>query len=388
MIPYGKQYTDFNDVKKVGNSIKNKYLTNGKILEDFEKKIKINVKSKYSLACSNGTSGLYLAFIALGINKNDIVIMPTINFVASANIAYFFGCKIFFADIDIETGQMSPKTLANCIKKNNLKKIKLVITMYMGGHPNNIKEFYKLKNKFKFKLLEDACHAFGASYKSKNSFIKIGSCKHSDICVFSFHPLKTITTGEGGFLTTNQKLLYKRAKIGRNHGFDLDNKNHWKYNLLFPSMNFRLNELNCALGLSQMKKLNFFLKKRDQIANNYDSLFRLDNFFKEIISIPNVNKDKKIKSSWHLYSISINFKKLTANKDKLIKYLLKNKIKVQFHYTPIINFQHFKEPIKNYPNSLLYSYNFISLPIYVGLTLSEQKKVVKYIKFFVKKNLK
>ena len=388
MITYGKQYIDENDVKIIKASIQNKILTSGKFLINFEKKIKDNVKSKYSLACSNGTSALYLAFVALNIKKNDVVIMPAVNFVASANIASFFGCKIFFADIDIQTGQMSPVSLINCIKKNKIKKIKLIVTMYMGGHPKDIVEFSKLKKKYKFKILEDACHAFGASYKFRNSFIKIGSCKHSDICVFSFHPLKTITTGEGGCLTSNKQLFYNRAKIARNHGFDLNQKHHWKYDLVFPSLNFRLNELNSALGISQLNKLNFFLKKRAQVAKAYDNLFKSDSILKKIISTPKINIEKNIKSSWHLYTIFINFKKLNANKDELIKFLLKKKVKVQFHYTPIVNFKNFKRPLKDYPNSLLYSKSVVSLPIFVGLTLNQQKKVVKFIKIFLKKYLK
>ena len=388
MIPYGKQYTDANDVKIVESSILSKFLTNGKFLKIFEKKIKDNVKSKYSLACTNGTSAIYLAFVALNIKKNDVVIMPAINFVACANIASFFGCNIIFADIDVDTGQMSPQTVIACIKKNKLKKISLLITMYMGGHPKNIEEFYKLKNKYKFKILEDACHAFGSSYKSKNLFNKVGSCKHSDICAFSFHPLKTITSGEGGCITTNNQSFYNKAKIARNHGFDSNVKYHWKYNLKFPSLNFRLNELNCALGVSQLKKLNFFLKKRNQIAKNYDFLFKNENIFDKIIITPKINEQKNLKSSWHLYTIFINFKKIKSNKDQLIKFLLFFKIKVQFHYTPIIKFKNFKKPIKNYPNTLLYSNSVISLPIFIELTIFEQKKIVHLVKNFIQKYTK
>ena len=388
MITYGKQYTDNNDVKLVGNSILNKLLTSGKFLRIFEKRIKNNVKSKYSLACSNGTSALYLAFVALNIKKNDVVVMPAVNFVASANIASFFGCNIIFADIDIDTGQMSPQTLVECIKKNKLKKISLLITMYMGGHPKNIEEFYKLKNKYKFKILEDACHAFGSSYKSKYLFNKVGSCKHSDICAFSFHPLKTITSGEGGCLTTNNQSFYNTAKVARNHGFDSNNKYHWKYNLKFPSFNFRLNELSCALGVSQLKKLSFFLKKRNLIAKNYDFLFKNEDIFNKIITTPKINEQKKLRSSWHLYSIFINFKKLKTNKDQLIKFLLKNKVRVQFHYTPIVNFKHFKKPIRNYPNALLYSSSVISLPIFVLILVRMYIKMNFYWKFLLYLQLK
>lgn len=207
LINYGKQFTDQNDKKLVTKSFDQINLTSGKYLNLFENKIKNFLKCKYVVACSSGTSAIFLAMKSINLKKNDVVIMPIINFVASANIANLLGCKIYFADVHEKTGQMTPETLKKCIKDNKLKKIKVVLTMYMAGHPYNVLEFYKLKNKYKFTLIEDACHAFGSQYKI-NSSHKIGSCKHSDISTFSFHPLKTITTGEGGCLTTNNYKIF------------------------------------------------------------------------------------------------------------------------------------------------------------------------------------
>jgi dTDP-4-amino-4,6-dideoxygalactose transaminase len=298
VISYGKQSVDKSDKLTVLKSFNQLNLTSGKYLNLFEKKLKIYLGCKYVLACSSGTSSIFLALKSLELKKNDIVIMPIVNFIASANISKLLGFKIFFADIDAITGQMTNETLEKCIQQNKLKKIQAVITMHMAGHPYNIVNFYKLKNKYNFKLIEDACHALGSEYKKKKIF-KIGSCKHSDISTFSFHPLKTITTGEGGCLATNNKLIYDKAKNLRSHGFETNkNKPHWNYDLIQSSLNFRLSEINCALGFSQMQKINKFLNKRRIIAKNYYKLFNEDVFLKKYVNTPNI-LNKHIKSAWH-----------------------------------------------------------------------------------------
>ena len=237
---------------------------------------------------------------------------------------------------------MTPETLKKCIKDNKLKKIKVVLTMYMAGHPYNISEFYKLKNKYKFTLIEDACHAFGSQYKI-NSSHKIGSCKHSDIATFSFHPLKTITTGEGGCLTTNNYKIFKMAKNLRNHGFDSNYKKaHWQYDLVKSSLNFRLSELNCALGVSQIKKVNFFLKKRSDIANNYFKLFRNIKLKKDAMMISILIY--QIGAIQYIFLINIDFTKFNTKKELLMNHLFKKGLKVQYHYTPISEFRIFKVP--------------------------------------------
>lgn len=385
MINYGNHFVDKEDLKKITKPLSEKYLTSGKYLNLFENKIKNYFKCRYVIACSSGTSAIFLAMKSLNLKKNDIIIMPIINFVASANIANLLGCKIYFADVHEKTGQMTPETLKNCIKDNKLKKISVVLTMYMAGHPYNISEFYKLKNKYKFTLIEDACHAFGSQYKI-NSLHKIGSCKHSDIATFSFHPLKTITTGEGGCLTTNNYKIFQMAKNLRNHGFDSSYKKaHWQYDLIKSSLNFRLSELNCALGVSQIKKVNFFLKKRSDLANNYFKLFRKIKL-KKYIELPQFDK-LKFKSSWHLFLINIDFTKFNTKKELLMNHLFKKGLKVQYHYTPINQFRIFKVPNTVFRGAKNYKRSTISIPIFVALNKSNQIKVVKLINNFLKKKL-
>ena len=263
------------------------------------------LKSKYSFTCSSGTAAIHLAFLSIGLKKGDNIIMPAVNFIAAYNLAKIMGANIFLADVDPVTGQMTSKNLTNCIKKNKIKRIKAFLTMYLGGHPENIVKFYELKNFFKCFYIEDACHALGAEYKFKNKMYKVGSCKHCDISTFSLHPLKTITTGEGGIITTGKKEISKKISLLRSHGLLKNKKFYWKYNSNFPGLNYRLSDINSALGISQLKKITSFLKKRSDIAKRYSLGFEK---YKNYISLPSYND--KSKSSWHLFLIAINFKKI------------------------------------------------------------------------------
>ena len=317
--------------------------------------------------------------LSINLKKDDIVLMPTINFIASYNIAKMIGAKIFLVDVDRRTGQMTPDLLKKCIKENNIKKINLIICMYHGGHVANIDEIYKIKKKFNCFIIEDACHALGSKYKLKNNYINVGSCKHSDIAVFSLHPVKSITTGEGGLVSTNDKKLSKRIQLFRSHGIQRDKNCYWKYNVKDIGLNYRISDINCALGISQLKKLNLFINKRKKIALNYISLLK---GFNEYINIP--NKSEISHSACHLFIISINYKKLDSNKDRFIKFMNKHNIFPQFHYIPIFKFSVYKNiQIKSFKNSLIYHKNSISLPIFYSLSLKEQKFIVRTIKKFI-----
>ena len=182
IINYGKQYLDNKDYNEVKKVLKLDVITRGKFVNQFEKKISNLVNSKFSIVCNSGSSALFLSFLALNLKSGDNVIMPAVNFIASYNSAVFFGANIYLADVDKNTGQMTPNNVKECIKKFNIKKLKIILTQYHGGYPENIYEFYRLKKKYNCKIIEDACHSFGASYKHKNKIYKIGSCVHSDLC--------------------------------------------------------------------------------------------------------------------------------------------------------------------------------------------------------------
>ena len=383
---YNKQYLDSSDFSEVLNSMKQKLITTGPYIDKLEKSIQKKLDVKYALACSSGTSAIFLALKSIDLKKNDVIIMPAINFIASANAATILGAKIYLADIDYESGQMTPSTLSKCIQNNKLKKIKAVVTMYLGGRPNNAIEFYKIKKRYKFKLIEDSCHALGARYHYNKKNFMVGCSKHCDISTFSLHPVKSITAGEGGIITTNNLSIFKRLKILRSHGMDrsnnFKNKNkYWNYDILLPSLNFRLSDINAALAYSQLKKLDKFIKNRNQAADlYYEKLRELNNY------ITTTTKEKKTISACHLMVILIDFKKLKIDKDMFIKLLINKKIYCQYHYIPIYKFSIYKH-LKNkesFANSEKFYHNALSLPLYYNMgqkiiltIISENKKIVK-----------
>ena len=380
-IPYGRQYVDSQDIRLVSKVLKEDLITTGYYVKEFENKISKFLKVKYVASCNSGTSALHLALMAINLKKNDVIIMPAINFIAAYNMARLMKAKIFLADVDSLTGQMTPKTLLDCIKNNKLKKIKAIVTMYLGGYPEHVLEFYNIKRKLKCYLIEDACHAFGAKYLFNKKFLPIGCCKHSDISTFSLHPVKTITTAEGGLITTNNKFFYKRIVSFRSHGIDKDKKFHWKYNVNEIGFNYRLSDLNCSLGLSQLKKITKFLNKRGKIFNYYrDRLLKNTN----LVNFPSY---KTAMPAYHLFIVSINFKKIRSSKGKILNFLKKNNIFCQYHYIPIYKFKLFNKKLNLnfYKGSEFYYKNTISLPIFYGLNINFQKKVINKINFFLNK---
>ena len=374
IIPYGKQFVDNEDISSVSKALKNEKITTGKIVLNFENNIRNYINCKFAAVCNSGTSALFMALRAIGTKENDIIIMPAINFIASYNIAKLFKAKIYLSDTDKKTGQMSPSDVENCCKKFKLKKIKAIIPMYNGGYPNNAENFFKFKKKYGSYIIEDACHAFGASYKYKNKFFKIGSCKHADISTFSFHPLKTITTGEGGLVTTNNKKIFEKVKKIRSHGILRTSNKHWKYDVIYEGLNFRLTDFQAALGITQLKKVKKFISSRKQIFNFYNK--NLKNI-KQVICPENSSSHN---SSYHLYII--NFKNIKPGiKTDFIKFMKKNNVIVQQHYIPIYKFKLFNGNFLN-TNSENYFKSSISLPIYYNLKKKTQLHIINLIKKF------
>ena len=222
-IPYGKQTIKKDDIKTVARSLKKNLLTTGPGTKLFETAFKKKIRSKYCVSSNSGTSAIFLALIAINLKKKDTVIIPANNFIAAANISRNLGANIYFSDVDAITGQMTPQNFEDCVKKNKIKKLKAFFTMHNGGFNNYAKEFYKIKKKYKCFLIEDACHSLGGK-NSSNHRDYIGNCKYSDFSTFSFHPLKSITTGEGGMTCTNNKYFYEKMIKFRNHGFAIKKK--------------------------------------------------------------------------------------------------------------------------------------------------------------------
>ena len=377
-IPYGKQHIDKSDLQMVSKSLKEPLITTGNFVKKFENNLSNFLKVKNAISCNSGTAALHLAFLASDLKKNDIVIMPAINFISAYSMCKQLGAKIYLADVDLETGQMTPKSLLECIKINKLKKIKIILTMYMGGFPENLIEFHKIKKKFNCLLIEDACHAFGSEYKFNKKLIKVGACKHSDISTFSLHPLKPITTAEGGIITTNNELMAKKIKNFRSHGIIRNNKFHWKYDIFQSGYNYRLSDINSALGLSQLKKIKKFLKFRKKVYEYYKAELHK---YKNIINFPKY--DLKNKPSYHLVLININFRKLRSNKDLFLKHLYSKNIICQFHYIPIYKFALYKNKKNKLKSSEKYYNSTLSIPIFHNFDRKKQNMVIKNIKNFI-----
>ena len=385
MIRYSRQLISSSDIKTVNQVLKSDFLTQGPKSILFEKKLSLKFNVKYSTSCNSATSALHLACLALGVKKGDHVWTCTNSFVASASCALHCGAKIDLVDINSETYNLDVNSLSKKLKIARKKKKlpKVVIPVHFAGLPCEMKEIYKLSKKYKFKIVEDASHAVGAKYYGS----KIGSCIYSDITIFSFHPVKIMTTAEGGAALTNSKELDFKLKFYRSHGITKEkkflnkrNKANWYYECKNLGFNYRLNDIQSALGISQLKKINKWILYRNKLAKNYQK--KLKNLPIEFFS----NK-KGFYSSYHLFIIKIFKNKKGLTRDNLFKYLHKKNIQTNVHYIPIHTHPFYEKlgfKRKNFPNAEQYFKSCLSLPMHAALKLSDQNKVIKLIKKFFK----
>ena len=301
MINYSRQYIDKKDINAVVKALKSDYLTSGPLVPKFEKKISVRVRSKFAVAVNSATSALHISCLALGLKKGDFIWTSPNSFVASANCGIYCGAKVDFIDISLTDYNIDTELLKKkLIKAEKEKKLpKIIIPVHYSGQSCDMKEIKKLSKKYKFKIIEDASHAFGGTYLNN----PVGNCKYSDITVFSFHPVKIITTAEGGAAVTNSSSIFEKLKALRNHGIFRDEKNYSKKEKIRSSFkqellgfNYRMSDIQAALGLSQINKLNKFLAERLKIKKTYDKLLKIEN-----IIIPKTNSFAK--STFHLYVI-------------------------------------------------------------------------------------
>jgi len=377
-INYGNHYISQDDILSVTNALKEKKITQGHIVEKFENKLNLFFNSNYTLAVSSGTAALHLSMISINLSKKDKVITSPISFLASANCVEYVGAKVDFCDIDKNNYTMDPNLLEDKLKKD--KNIKAAIVVDYAGHPAAWEDFLYLKKKYKIILVNDNCHAFGSKFNNDEDY----AIKYADIVTQSFHPVKQITTGEGGAIMTNNKNLYLKAKLLRSHGMIRnDNKNTkpWLYSMNDLGYNYRLPDINCALGISQLKKIKIFIKKRRQIAEIYTKNLSLD-----CIKLP--KNDKNIFHSYHLYPIQVNFKNLKIDKKTFFKKMMEQNINLQVHYIPIHLQNYYRKKYGFKKGDFKISENFykeeVSLPIYYTLTEKQQYRVINVIKKILK----
>lgn len=377
MIPYSFQSIDKKDIQEVIKALTSFWLTTGPRIKLFEEKLAKKLGVKYVVVVSNGTAALHLAVLAANLPKNSEGMTSPISFVASSNAMIYCGIKPMFVDIDKRTYNIDPSEI---LKKIN-KKTKLIIPVHFAGQPCDMEKIHKLIKGKKITIIEDAAHAIGSKYKNGKM---VGSCYYSDMTTLSFHPVKNITTGEGGAITTNNKNLYQRLLLLRTHGITKDtrklttNPGPWYYEMQELGFNYRLTDIQAALGISQLNKLNKFILKRRRIVKIYN------NSFKKIpwLSIPYEEND--VYSAFHLYVLLIDFKRINKTRKQVVLELQKHGIGSQVHYIPIYKQPYYKTNFFNnelqFPETERYYDSCLSIPLFPSMTMKEIKKVIQNIK--------
>jgi UDP-4-amino-4,6-dideoxy-N-acetyl-beta-L-altrosamine transaminase len=364
MIPYGHQKIEQDDIDEVIKVLKSDWLTQGPKVIAFEKALADYCGAKYAVVCTNGTSALHLAYLAADFSDRDEVITTPNTFVATSNMLLAVGAKPVFCDIRLDTYNIDEKKIEELITS----KTKAIVPVHFAGQPCEMEKIKKIAGKNNLLVIEDACHALGAKYKNS----KIGSCKYSDMTVFSFHPVKPITTGEGGAVLTNNEKYYKKLLLLRSHGIKKDKQGRNAMTEL--GYNYRMTDIQAALGISQLKKVDNFIKKRRQIVKQYEE---------ELKGVNGIVLPKELSnnySGWHIYVIRIkDFKK----RDELAVYLKKNGIGVNFHYPAVYSHPYYIE--NGYKNIKLknmeeYQNSCVTLPCHQQLIKSEVEYMANTIK--------
>lgn len=378
MIPYGRQDISEEDIQAVVDVLRSDYLTQGPAVPAFEKSIADYCGSQHAVAVNSATSALHIACLALGVGKDDIVWTAPITFVASANCALYCGARIDFVDIDPRTYNMSvarlAEKLAQAEQSGQLPKV--VIPVHLCGQPCDMASIHALSQQYGFKVIEDASHAIGGKYKGE----PIGNCRYSDITVFSFHPVKIITTGEGGMALTNDAQLGRQMMLLRSHGITRDpaEMTHaadgpWYYQQLDLGFNYRMTDLQAALGLSQMQRLDEFVSKRHELVAHYNQLLE-----DSPVVTPWQHPDSY--SSFHLYVIRLPQENENFNRRKVFEHLRANSIGVNLHYIPIYHHPYYAKlgfAKTDFPEAERYYAEAITLPLYPGLTNAQQLNVIQ-----------
>lgn len=376
MIDYNKQFIDQDDITSVKKILKSKFLTQGNTIKAFENKLSLKFKSKYCSVLSNGTAALHLAIKSLNLKKNSKILTTPITFISTASSIIINNFIPRFADIEKDYYTLDPNKVEHIVKKD--KSIKAVIGVDYAGQPCDWEALNYLKKKYNFFLLNDNCHAMGSKLKNDPGY----AVKYSDLVTQSYHAIKNFTTGEGGSILTNNKKLHQVIELLRSHNVlrrkkELQAKGRWFYKVDEIGFNYRLTDIQAGLGISQLKKLDKFVKRRRKIADTYTKLF----YNEEKIIVPKVKKENY--HSYHLYPVRINFKKLKIDKKKFFLNLQKKNINLQVHYIPLYNQPFIKKHFFYNKKNLINSQNFyeseVSLPIFYNLTLKDQNYVVNTI---------
>ena len=385
MNSYGKQSTNLRDALVVGWQVWRKSLTQGPKIQEFESAVAKKVGAKYAVAVSSATAGLHLALLALELEPNSEVATSPISFLSSSNAALYAGLKPRFIDIDPETLNISIAKTLRAISEGD--SIKALIPVHMAGSACELEELSKVAKAKGVAIIEDAAHALGGHYSNGQP---VGNCAFSDMTVFSFHPVKSVTTGEGGVITTNREDLYRKLLRLRSHGINqLDDplvdlilgftdgkKNLWYHEMQELGFHYRLSEIQAALGVSQLRKLDKFISKRKRLAKNYDQL---------LIGMPGIKPTQRISrdsSAHHLYILLIDFSAMSISRNELMIKLRHAGIGTQVHYRPIPTQPYYQKQgytANDLPNAMEYYSKCLSIPLHPNLSKKEQRKIIRQL---------
>ncbi len=378
MISYGRQSISQEDIDSVIEVLRSEMLTQGPTVEKFEQKVAAYCGAKYAVAVNSATSALHIACLAAGLHKGDVLWTVPNTFVASANCALYCSASVDFVDIDDATYNMSVDLLEKKLQESSVKP-KIVIPVHFAGQSCDMERIFSLSEKYGFKIIEDASHAIGAEYKGE----KVGGCQFSDMTVFSFHPVKIVTTAEGGMVLTNDDELYKRLTLFRSHGITRNPKlmktvstNPLYYEQIELGFNYRMTDVQAALGVSQMDRIDEFVQRRRQLAKKYEELFA---------SLPLIRpyQSAETNSSWHLYVIRVDFSKLGFDKTELVAKFKEKGILVNVHYIPVHTQPYYQQLGFKYGDFIVsekYYEEVFTIPLYYGLTDEQQNYVFESLK--------
>jgi len=381
-IPFHKAYIGKEEIKNVVQVIKSGWHTMGPKTIEFEKKFQAYTGAKYAISVSSGTAALHLALEAIGLKKDDEVLVPAITFTASAEVVCYFKAKPVFVDVERDTINIDPERIEEKITPNT----RAIITVDYGGQPVDYDRIRKIAKKHKLYIISDAAHTLPSSYKCK----KVGTL--ADITCFSFYATKTLNTGEGGMITTNNKQWADRMKTMRLHGINKDawrrytKEGSWFYEVVASGFKYNTTDINAALGLAQLGRLEWMWKKRCDIAKSYNQVFT------DIpeLEIPTIRKDRE--TSWHLYVLKLNLERLTLGRNEFIQKMSNLGVTTSVHFIPVYRHpfyrDNFKLKAKNWHNSEWLYARIVSLPIYPGLTKKQVKYIISSVRSIIKKHRK
>jgi UDP-4-amino-4,6-dideoxy-N-acetyl-beta-L-altrosamine transaminase len=384
-LPYGRQVIEDDDIAAVVATLRSDYLTTGPRVAEFEQALAAVTGAKHAIACSNGTAALHLAVRALNLGPGTTTIVPAVTFLATANAVRLNGGDVVFSDVDPDTGLMRAQDLTDALARCPDGAANAVINVHLAGQCGDLAEINALARRHRLRIVEDACHAIGTTYASGG---RIGDNGFSDLTCFSFHPVKTIAMGEGGALTTNDGALAKIIARDRSHGMTRDPRDFtladeafderneaqpWYYEMESPGLNYRIPDILCALGISQLKKLERFTARRRDLVARYDTeLKRLSPLIKPLTRTPGVA------TAWHLYVALIDFRALRVDRGTIMRRLAAQGIGTQVHYLPVYRQPYYREfdPDLRLPGADEYYRRTLSLPLFPSMTDADPARVV------------